>query len=160
MNRTITLIATAVTLALVAPSGRDVDAQGSGGSPTVIHEWNKILQDTIPGGGGAGAPRFYALTHIAMFDAINAVEREFEPYRVRFNHPVNGSAQAAAAQAAHDVIVALNPSATAAYDTLLAQQLGLGAPGFQRHGRAIGAQVAAEILAWRQNDGWIVSPFP
>jgi hypothetical protein len=155
-----TVIATAAALALLAPSTPEVAAQSGGGSPAVIYEWSKILQDTIPGGGGAGAPRFYALTHIAMFDAINAVERQFAPYRVRFPHPVNGSASAAAAQAAHDVIVALNPAATAAYDALLAQQLGSGAPGFERHGAAIGAQVAAEILAWRQNDGWLVSPFP
>jgi len=154
------LVTTVAALALLAPSGRDLAAQTGSGSPAVIYEWNKILQDTIPGGGGAGAPRFYALTHIAMFDAINAVAREFAPYRVQFDQPVNGSASAAAAQAAHDVIVALNPNATAAYDALLHQQLGSGAPGFERHGAAIGARVAAEILAWRQNDGWIVSSFP
>jgi hypothetical protein len=154
------LLTTVAALAFLAQSGRDLAAQTGGGSPTVIYEWNKLLQDTIPGGGGAGAPRFYALTHIAMFDAINAVAREFAPYRVEFNQPVNGSAQAAAAQAAHDVIVALNPAATAAYDALLQQQLGSGAPGFETHGAAIGARVAAEILAWRQNDGWIVSAFP
>src|SRR4051812_47780118 len=154
------LVTTVAALALLASSGRDLAAQTGSGSPTVIYEWNKILQDTIPGGGGAGAPRFYALTHIAMFDAINAVAREFAPYRVQFDHPVNGSAAAAAAQAAHDVIAALNPNATGAYDALLQQQLGAGAPGFERHGAAIGARVAAEILAWRQNDGWIVSSFP
>ena len=160
MNRTI-LIGTVAALTMLAPAGRDLAAQGGGGSPAVVYEWNKILQDTIPGGGGAGAPRFYALTHIAMFDAINAIEREFEPYRVQLRTPVNGSARAAAATAAHDVIVALNPAAKAAYDALLAQQLASeGAPGFEKHGVAIGAQVAAAVLAWRQNDGWIVSPFP
>jgi hypothetical protein len=159
MSRTITLIATAAALALLAPTGRTVAAQGGGGAPTVIYEWSKILQDTIPGGGGAGAPRFYALTHIAMFDAINAVERDFAPYHVALRG--NGSARAAAAQAAHDVIVALNPAATAAYDALLAQQLGNGnGPGFDKHGMRIGARVAAAVLAWRQNDGWIVPAFP
>ena len=82
MSRMTTLIATVAGLALLAPSGRDVSAHGGGGSPTVLYQWNQILQDTIPGGGGAGAPRFYALTHIAIFDAVNAIEREFEPYRV------------------------------------------------------------------------------
>lgn len=160
MNRTI-LIGTVAALTMLAPAGRDLAAQGGGGSPAVIYEWSKILQDTIPGGGGAGAPRFYALTHIAMFDAVNAIEREFEPYRVQLKTPVSGSARAAAAKAAHDVIVALNPAATAAYDALLAQQLGAeGAPGFEKHGVEIGAQVAAEVLAWRQNDGWIVAAFP
>jgi len=26
--------------------------------------------------------------------------------------------------------------------------------------REVGAAVAREILSWRQNDGWVVSPFP
>jgi hypothetical protein len=160
MSRTITLIATAAALALLAPSGGGLAAKGGGSSPRVVYEWNQILQDTVPGGGGAGAPRFYALTHIAMFDAINAVEREFKPYRVHFRHSVNGSAWAAAAQAAHDVIVALNPASKPAYDALLKRQIGNGAPGFEKRGTDVGARVAAEILAWRQNDGWIVPAFP
>jgi hypothetical protein len=76
------LLTTIAALAVLAQSGRDLAAQTFDGSPTVIYQWNKLLQDTIPGGNGAGAPRFYALTHIAMFDAINAVVREFAPYRV------------------------------------------------------------------------------
>jgi hypothetical protein len=159
MSRTITVFATAAILALCAPLGHDVAAQG-GVARNVIFEWSKALQDTIPGGGGAGAPRFYALTHIAMFDAINAIERDFEPYHVAFKHPLQGSPTAAAAQAAHDVIVALNPPAKATYDALLAQQLGNRPTGFDRQGAKVGARVAAEVLAWRQNDGWIVPTFP
>jgi hypothetical protein len=139
-------------VALATPSRAAADQ-------TVIFEWNQLIQDTIPGGGGAGAPRFFALAHIAMFDAVNAIEREFEPYHVRI-HPGNGSSRAAAAQAAHDVMVVLNPAATAAYDALLQQQLGDGPKGFERLGASVGARVAAAVLAWRQNDGWIVSPFP
>jgi hypothetical protein len=153
MTRT-TVIATIATLALLAPA-RELAAQ----SPTVIFEWNQILQDTIPGGGGAGAPRFYALTHIAIFDAVNAIEHGFEPYHVRLSLEV-GSPEAAAAQAAHDVIVALNPSATAAYDALLRQQLGDRPTSSQQRGAKVGARVAAAVLAWRQNDGWIVPSFP
>jgi hypothetical protein len=156
MTRTFLLAATAA-LTLMAPS-RELVARGSA-SPGVVFEWNQIVQDTIPGGGGAGAPRFYALTHIAMFDAINAIEREFEPYHVRL-HPGIGSPEAAAAQAAHDVLVALNPAATAAYDALLQQQLGDHPNGFTRNGTETGATVAAAVLAWRKNDGWIVPSFP
>ena len=100
------------------------------------------------------------MTHIAMFDAINAIEREFEPYRVRLRPWGGGSPEAAAAQAAHDVLVAINPAATATYDAALARQLGTHPSGFVRRGAALGARVAEEILAWRQNDGWVVSPFP
>ena len=158
MNRTM-LIAATTALVLLAPTSRGLVAQGGWGSPDVVFEWNQAMQDTIPGGGGAGAPRFYALTHIAMFDAVNAIERDFEPYQVRLR-PANGSPRAAAAQAAHDVLVALNPAATATYDALLQQQLGAKPNGSERHGASVGARVAAAVLAWRQNDGWIVPSFP
>ena len=59
---------------------------------------------------GVLTPRFYAMTHIAMFDAINAIDREFESYRVQLRSWGGGSPDAAAAQAAHDVLVAINPS--------------------------------------------------
>ena len=146
------LLVTILAVSLIAPSRAAAD-------PAVVFAWSQLIQDTIPGGGGAGAPRFFALAHIAMFDAVNAIERDFEPYHVRIQ-PANGSPIAAAAQAAHDVMVALNPGATAAYDALLQQQLGGQPSGFQRLGAAVGARAAAAVLAWRQTDGWIVPSFP
>ena len=40
------------------------------------------------------------------------------------------------------------------------RRIGTRPSGFVRRGAAVGATVAREILAWRQNDGWVVSPFP
>ena len=154
MTRT-TVIAAIAALTLLAP-GRELAAQGT---PTVVFEWNQAIQDTVPGLGGAGAPRFFALTHIAMFDAINAIERTFEPYHVRI-HPGVGSSEAAAAQAAHDLLAALNPGSKAVYDALLLRQLGPSPNGFQRLGADLGARVAEAVLAWRQTDGWLVPSFP
>src|SRR5688572_20854644 len=108
------LIAATAMLALLAPAGRDIRATGSAAG--VVFEWNQILQDTLPGPQNVLTPRYFAMMHIAMFDAINAIEGEFNPYRVRGQHPGGGSPDAAAAQAAHDVLVAINPAATAAYD--------------------------------------------
>ena len=54
----------------------------------------------------------------------------------------------------------LNPAAAATYDAALARQLGKQPSGHVRRGAELGARVAAEILAWRQSDGWVVSPFP
>ncbi|MGH9309448.1 MAG: vanadium-dependent haloperoxidase [Vicinamibacterales bacterium] len=146
-----------LVLALVAATGQQARATRS--TTGVLVEWNQILQDTIPGAGGVMAPRFYAMTHIAMFDAVNAIEREFEPYRVRLKYQ-GGSPEAAAAQAAHDVLVALNPTATATYDAALATQIGTRPSGFVRRGAAVGARVAKAILEWRQNDGWVVTITP
>jgi hypothetical protein len=157
MHRT-ALIGAALALTVFMPGNSAVRAHQS--NPDVVFEWNQLLQDTLPIPHNVLTPRFFALTHIAMFDAINTLDRSFEPYHVRLRFGAGGSADAAAAQAAHDVIVALNPSARATYDAALASRIGSNPSGFVRRGAAAGAKVAAEILEWRQSDGWVVSPFP
>ena len=151
------LIVATVALAVMASAGRSVRAGGA--DAAVVLEWNRIIQDTVPTPHNPLTPRFFSMAHIAMFDAINAIEREFTPYRVRLRF-ANGSPNAAAAQAAHDVLVAINPGAAATYSAALARQLGDRPSGFVQRGAAVGARVAKDVLAWRQNDGWVVSPFP
>jgi hypothetical protein len=131
----------------------------------VVIEWNTILQSTIPA--SAGAPRVYAMMHIAMFDAINSIEREFRPYRVRVRAGHAASSEAAAAQAAHDILIALLPASASTFDTALAATLDSLPPGVARQGARVGRAVALEILAWRQNDGssapppsYVLPPFP
>jgi hypothetical protein len=153
-----TILGATLAIALTAAAGHDIEATHS--SAAVVLKWNQLLQSTLPQPGNPLTPRFYTMTHIAMFDAINALEREFEPYRVRLRPGLWGSTDAAAAQAAHDVLVALNPSAASAYDEALAADLGDRPSGFVRRGAEIGAYVAKEILAWRQDDGWVVPAFP
>ena len=159
MHKTMT-VGAALVIALTAAAGHNVEATHSSSSVAVVLKWNQLLQSTLPQPGNPGTPRFYSMMHIAMFDAINAIERDFEPYRVRLRPGLGGSTTAAAAQAAHDVLVVLNPSAAADYDEALAADLGDHPSGFVRRGAGIGAHVAKEILAWRQNDGWVVSAFP
>src|SRR5688572_12976622 len=156
MRKTIT-VGAALVVALTA-AAPDVEATHS--SAAVVLKWNQLLQSTLPQPGNPLSPRYYAMMHIAMFDAINAIERDFEPYRVRLRPGLGGSTKAAAAQAAHDVLVALNSSAVQVYDEALAADLGEHPSDFVRRGAEIGAHVAREILAWRQNDGWIVPAFP
>jgi hypothetical protein len=152
-----TILGTMLVAALTA-AGPDIEATHS--SAAVVLKWNQLLQSTLPQPGNPLTPRFYAMTHIAMFDAINAIERRYDPYRVRLRPGLSGSTEAAAAQAAHDVLVALNPSAAMAYDAALTADLGDRPSGFVRRGAEIGAAVAREILAWRQDDGWVVPAFP
>ena len=135
--------------------------------PDVVLEGNQLLQTTLPATVGPTSPRYYAMLHIAMFDAINAIERQYEPYRVRLHHASSGSPEAAAAQAAHDVLTGLFPSSKPAYDAALARWLGSHQSDFVRRGAALGAVVAEQILAWRRNDGWanpqpvyVLPPFP
>lgn len=134
-----------------------VPAAATDTDPGVVLKWNRVLQTTLVPPGNPLTPRPFSVMHIAMFDAVNTIVREFEPYRVQLRRGFGGSPEAAAAQAAHDVLVALNPVATPTYDAALAEDLGDRPSEFVRRGARVGAQVAKEVLAWRQDDGWVRS---
>ena len=123
---------------------------------SVITDWNQLLQNNVTGL-PLGQPRDYAMMHIAMADAVLAIHRHYEPFHARVWASSGASAEAAAAQAAHDVLVALPnllPTAGAAADALLASELAQIPPGRLHKGVDVGKRVAKEILSWRQNDGY------
>ncbi len=134
-----------------APGTRAHNSDG-----TIVYEWNTLLQQTMPAVGLQGF-RFYAMLHIAMFDAVNSIEERYRPYHVNVRASHGASSEAAAAQAAHDVLSALIPASTALYDTELAETLAGIPPGRRAQGVAVGQKVAAAILEWRLNDGWNVT---
>jgi hypothetical protein len=121
----------------------------------VIVEWNQLLQANMPSTAGLLTPRYFAMLHIAMFDAANAIEREYTPYHARLlAHPA-ASTEAAAAQAGHDVLVALipTPEARAAFDAALQARLAGIQPWRAAAGSAVGHQAASDIIGWRAHDG-------
>jgi hypothetical protein len=137
----------------------------SSGPADVVLEWNQLLQDTIPSTASLAAPRFYSMMHIAMFDAANAVERDYGKYLVQLPHGYGASAELAAAAAAHDVLTALIPASQAAYDAALAARMDKS--WRSQIGLWVGRAVAKQVLAWRQDDGWsapaapfVLPPFP
>ena len=98
--------------------------------------------------------RAFAIMHLAMHDALNAVVPVYRAHafagRDHAAHPL-----AAAAQAAHDVLLALYPQAAAGLRTELAQSLAAIPDGATRaRGLALGKRVASATLAARQGDGW------
>jgi len=122
----------------------------------VIVEWNQFLQQNVTGP-PVGQPRDYAMLHIAMADAVVAIHRQYEPFHAHVSASSGASAEAAAAQAAHDVLVALPnllPGAGPAADALLASQLAQIPPGRLAQGVDVGKRAAQAILSWRQNDGY------
>jgi hypothetical protein len=123
-------------------------------SPAVVIDWNQKLQATIGGTGGPLAPRWFATMHIAQFDAINSIQRQYTPFRTRVAASSGASTKAAAAQAAHDVLVVLLPANAAAYDALLAEHLQGIEPGLAAQGRVVGKAAAQKILEWRLTDGF------
>ena len=147
------------TLALAA-SALSINAQagaypaGNYGDPSVVTQWNTIAEANIPASAGVTLPRTYAMMHVAMFDAVNSIEGGYTPYRVRVPALRYASSEAAAAQAARDILVALQPAGTATYDAALAGRLaGIHAYRAQL-GTQVGREVAKQILEWRASDGW------
>jgi hypothetical protein len=134
----------------------------SGGDREVVIEWNQLLTDTTPATLGLQAPRYYSMLHVAMFDAVNSINDRFTRYHTRVRASAGASTDAAAAQAAHDVLYALITDAASRqrFDSALAARLAGIAPGRAAQGIAVGAAVAQRVLAWRANDGWSEAPPP
>jgi hypothetical protein len=146
--------AAAVALSVAATAAH---AHGRRSDPEVVIEWNQILEGVLPAG-GLTPPRHYAMVHIAMFDAINSITRTHRPYRTSVWAPWGASAEVAAAQAARDVIVAQFPTAQASADAALQARVASVGERQAKSAIQVGKAVAAAILAWRQDDGWTVTP--
>jgi hypothetical protein len=134
-----------------APAGADV-----------ITDWNATMLSTIgaaPPGAGPSRLVEMAMVHIAMHDAVQAIQQRFETYSPDIT-PTSGSVIAAASRAARDVLVNRFPAQVDALDAtyqayLAAHQLTTSDPGV-----AAGAQAAAAIIQRRVGDGTYPVPAP
>ena len=69
-----------------------------------VLEWNAIMVTMVSDQPPPFQNRFAATTHLAMFEAVNAVTGEFKPYLGTVTAPRSASADAAAIAAAHMVL--------------------------------------------------------
>ena len=122
----------------------------------VVREWTSVAFDTIrqTSGSDAVAARLYAMVDVAMFDAINGLAKNpAQPALVAPTGDAKGDAVAAAATAAHDVLVGLYPNRAAAYNAQLDGDLASMHGDDATDGRKWGARVAGAVLAARADDG-------
>lgn len=145
-------------MSLTAPAQGDETKEINSPNEDVILQWNRVLGQTIqiP---NAQPPtvnpvRSFAMMHLAMFDAVNSIDRSYTPYLTEVHGAHNASIKAAAAQAAHDVLTNLYPNQQSIFANELAQSLAGISIGQSVRGRIIGHIVAARMLANRANDGW------
>jgi hypothetical protein len=90
----------------------------------VVTDWNTIAVSTVSADTlAARQSRDMAMVHAAMFDAMNAIRPYYTPAMVSITAKGYASREAAAAQAAHDVLLALFPAAQADLDANLAASL-------------------------------------
>jgi hypothetical protein len=103
---------------------------------------------------------YMSIVHVAIYDAAVAIEGGYKPYAIALTAPADTSPAAAIATAAHDTLIGLqpalglNPAQQAILDGDYAAYLAAIPDGTAKtNGIAIGAQVAAAVLALRANDG-------
>jgi hypothetical protein len=132
-------------LVTAATARADVIMDWSARADVVIAE--KRLPPPVQG-------RALALMHVSMFEAINAIERRYKPYRLELVADRNTSREAAAASAAHAVLMALFPDQRAAFDAQLAQDLAAVAEGpAKERALILGRKAAADLLELHADDG-------
>lgn len=129
----------------------------------VILQWNRVLMETLrtPGahpGATIFPVRSYAMMHAAMFDAVNSIDKTYTPYLIDVPSTRVASIEAAAAQAAHDVLVNLYPARQAVFDLELTNSLQGISPVRAFLGVRVGRIVAERMLQFRSNDGWTATP--
>src|SRR5262249_17504784 len=118
MNRAKSLV---FFICLAAISRSTLQAQN------VVTDWNKIASTTIVATGGKASSTssvWFAYTSIVVYDAVNAVQQEFQPFYYDAKAPQNASAEAAAVAAAHRVLVNYFPAQQAQLDAQLNDSLG------------------------------------
>jgi hypothetical protein len=129
-------------------------------------QWNKNLLVIVRTPGAQPATihptRSFALMHTAIYDAVNAIDGSHKPYLVHLTGvSPNASQDAAAAQAAHEVLVGLYPKLQTTLDTQLQESLAQIPDGAEKtDGVNTGQTVAEQILSLRSNDGANAQPIP
>ncbi|MBR1360423.1 vanadium-dependent haloperoxidase [Bradyrhizobium ottawaense] len=122
----------------------------------VIMDWNAKADAIAAEKQILPAPHSRALSmmHVAMFEAVNAIDRRYAPYKVTLSAERSTSREAAGAVAAHDVLLSIYPDLKPDLDATLTNALTPIAEGESKSaGIALGKEAAAQIIQLRANDG-------
>ena len=123
---------------------------------TVVLEWNEIAFNAFGGPAyqhSLMASRINAMTHLAIHDAVNAVQPVYESY-VFAGEDINADPIAAAASAAHTVLVNEMPGKKNLLDSALQKTLSsITDEAARKKGIELGKKAGYAIIEARNNDG-------
>jgi PAP2 superfamily len=150
-HRTIVVISLALTLCGVAAA------------QNAVIDWNAIAVTTAlngdqtisPGSNTSGGTSVYlAYTHLAIYNAVNAIDHRFQPYGAEIPAPTGASVDAAVISAAYNTLISYFPDQ---YDVLTTQYIAALAviPNgtAKDDGMRVGKAAAQSIIAMRVGDG-------
>lgn len=133
----------------------------------VVYQWNDLATRAVAnvGAGPDGLPPFveavvYALANTAMHDALNTIRPRYGRYALAAPIDRSASAAAAAAQAAHDVLVAVLPPFGELGPALAANLAAIPDGPAKASSIALGQAAAQAMLATRANDGSDAAQIP
>jgi len=124
----------------------------------VVAQWDAIASTTIVTNGKASPASssvWFAYVHLAVFDAVNAVDHRFEPYLFTTDAPKGTNKDAAAVAAAHRILVNYFPAQQVSLDAQFASSLA-AIPDTAANilaGVNVGEASAQALVAARANDG-------
>jgi len=132
-----------------------------------VIDWNAIAVTTAlsgnqtmsPGSNTAGGMSLYlAYTHLAIYNAVNAIDHRFQPYGAEIFAPAGASLDAAVISAAYNALVFYFPDQSVSLFTQYTAALSLIADGQAKDdGVQVGKAAANAIIAMRTGDGRGVS---
>jgi hypothetical protein len=149
MNRFLSGCATLLAFA----AGSPVAAAHDRASGEVVRDWNETARSQAFGN-PLRLARVLAIMHAAQHDAINGAQPRYETYTSTLQNP-GADPEAAAAAAAHHVLVAFFPANQAALDERLTESLSAVPDGdAEDAGVALGGAAGDIVLRARAADGY------
>jgi hypothetical protein len=136
-----------LTLGALAASGAHADA---------VLDWNEVALAEVAANGQLppDGARTMAMVHVAVFDAVNSIDRRFEPVALKKGGPADAAPDAAVASASYTVLAGLFPAREPALAKLYAAALARVPDGPAKHlGIELGHDAAHACLTLRAGDG-------
>jgi hypothetical protein len=154
----VSVVATLVLTPVLTTNASGNAANSANASGAIVIAWNKELLHIVQTPGAQPATihptRSYAILHASIYDAVVSITRDAPAYLFSVPASSTARADAAAAQAGHDTLVALYPKWKAALDQQLSSELAVIPDGTgKQQGIQVGQTVAARLIAIRANDG-------
>ena len=122
----------------------------------VVLDWNVIAVNTAIANGQSpfAQARYAAITQLAVFEAVNSITGDYQPYLGTIVAPRGASAEAAAIEAAYRVLVTYFPGSAPTLDPARANSLALIPDGQAKDdGIATGDAAAVAMVLLRAHDG-------